>query len=268
MISKLTFLFSLFTYFLWISVLGFNTLSLAFESDRSQLDSSTTYEVYDCEWIVEIYPVSQACFIELLAEFSKFMPVKVCHHCMITPGALPGLVAASFHTVSSPSCNILTMSSHCAVESGFSSFKRYPQNFFMNALLLFPSRYRWTPRWLSRCLLTHANSSRGSLRWMSPTCTTSPWGLLSSSQPHFPLPAWYVSVNVQTSPQAPLHTSKTLHSCYTMLPPLGSSGTMDLPTPALSLRETPLVAYIAFNCHTFIHKVVIWRESLQITNVG
>lgn len=197
------------------------------------------------------------------------MHVKVCHHCVIIPGALPGLVAASFPTASSPSCNILTMSSHCAVESGFSSFfKCYPQDLFMNALHLFTSRYRWAARWLSWCLLTHANSSRGSLRCMGPTCTTSPWGLLSSSQPHFPLPAWYVSVNVQTSPQAPLHTSKTLHSCYTMLPPLGSSGTMDLPTPALSRRETSLLAYIALTCHTFIHKMVIWRESLQITNVG
>ena len=113
-------------------------LAWALESDRSQLDSSTTYEVYDCERIVEIYPVSQPCFIELLAEFSKFMHVKVCHHCMIIPGALPGLVAASFHTVSSPSCNILTMSSHCAVESGFSSFKRYPKIFSWMLFFFFP----------------------------------------------------------------------------------------------------------------------------------
>ena len=61
---------------------------------------------------------------------------------------LPGLVAASFHTAFSPSCNILTVSSHDAVESRFSSFfKCYPQDLFMNALLLFTSRYRWTPRW-------------------------------------------------------------------------------------------------------------------------
>ena len=197
------------------------------------------------------------------------MHVKVCHHCMIIPGTLPGLVAASLHTASSPSCNILTMSSYCAVESGLSSlFKYYPQDLFMKALLLFSSRYRWTPRRLSRCLLTHASSSRGSLRCIGPTCTTSPWGLLSSSQPHFPLPAWYVSVSVQTSLQVPLHTSKTLHSCYTILPCLGLSRTMDLPTPALSLRETSLLAYISFNCHIFIHKMVIWRKSLQITNVG
>lgn len=141
------------------------------------------------------------------------------------------------------------------MEARFPSFSEHCfQDFFSNAVPL--------PRQLPQCHLTHANSSDAATdNWV----LCSQLGFQHSSQILRHISTCLLDNFLWVSkPHLKLHF--TLPELYILLlhlsSPLGLQGTMNLLTSASPLRETLPLAYLAFNYHTFIHEIVVWRKHL------